>query len=289
MSDGLAKTVKELTKLQEKYDYVVHPCQGGEMLSFSSVKKMVALTRELLFPGYFGDSLHEVDNLNEFTKIKLPLLHKKLQKLIYSSFCFIEDSKVAFAQCDRKNAENLSYSFLESLPHINEMLIKDVEATMKNDPAARSISEIIFAYPGLRATISHRIAHQLLKQGIPVLPRIISEMSHSNTGVDIHPGATIGEYFTLDHGTGTVIGETSIIGNNVTIYQGVTLGAKDFKADREGNLINFPRHPIVEDNVTIYAGAKILGRITIGKGSVIGGNAWITENVAPSSRVTKFS
>ena len=154
-----------------------------------------------------------------------------------------------------------------------------------NDPAAPNYGEVIFCYPVVKAMTHYRIAHKLHELRVPVIPRIITELAHSKTGIDIHPGAQIGEYFAIDHGTGVVIGETSIIGNHVTLYQGVTLGSKSFKYDAQGNMLNIPRHPIIEDYVTVYSNASILGRITIGHHSVIGGNIWVTHNVAPNSRI----
>ena len=154
-----------------------------------------------------------------------------------------------------------------------------------NDPAAETYGEVIFCYPVVNAMTHYRIAHALHVKNIPVIPRIITEQAHSKTGIDIHPGATIGEYFAIDHGTGVVIGETCIIGHHVTLYQGVTLGAKSFKYDEQGNVLNVPRHPIIEDHVTVYSNASILGRITIGHDSVIGGNIWVTHDVPPHSRI----
>ena len=154
-----------------------------------------------------------------------------------------------------------------------------------NDPAVDNYAEVILCYPVVQSMVNYRTAHALLKLGVPVIPRVISELAHSSTGIDINPGAEIGEYFAIDHGTGVVIGETSIIGNHVTIYQGVTLGAKNFTLDSNGHPVNVPRHPIIEDNVTIYANATILGRITVGHGAVIGGNIWLTQSVPPGSRV----
>jgi serine O-acetyltransferase len=149
----------------------------------------------------------------------------------------------------------------------------------------RNYGEVIFCYPVVQAMVHYRMAHELLQMGIPVLPRIITELAHSATGIDIHPGATIGEYFSIDHGTGVVIGETCIIGNHVTLYQGVTLGAKNFSLDSHGHPRNIPRHPIIEDNVTVYSNSTLLGRITVGHDSVIGGNVWLTHDVSPGSRV----
>ena len=166
------------------------------------------------------------------------------------------------------------------------MAASDAQAAYDGDPAAKSVGEAIFCYPSVRALTNHRIAHELYKLEVPLIPRIISESAHSDTGVDIHPGATIGKKFFIDHGTGTVIGETCIIGDNVRIYQGVTLGAKSFPMDEDGFPIKgVARHPIVEDDAVIYAGATILGRVTIGRGAEIGGNVWLTRSVSPGSRI----
>lgn len=167
------------------------------------------------------------------------------------------------------------------------MLRTDVEAIYKGDPAAKNFGEIILSYPGLKAIVNYRIAHKLLDLGASIIiPRIITEMAHSETGIDIHPGATIGNYFAIDHGTGVVIGETCILGDNVKIYQGVTLGAKSFPTDENGTLIKgIARHPILKNNVVVYAGATILGRITIGENAIIGGNTWVTDDVADNTSV----
>ncbi len=168
------------------------------------------------------------------------------------------------------------------------MLATDVQAAYEGDPAATSHSEAILCDPGILAVTNYRLAHELHKLDVPLLPRVITEHAHSITGIDIHPGAQIGDRLFIDHGTGVVIGETAIIGRNVRVYQGVTLGAKSFPVDREGNPVKgLDRHPIVEDDVVIYAGATILGRITIGRGSVIGGNVWLTHGVPPDSRVSQ--
>jgi len=188
-----------------------------------------------------------------------------------------------------KFAQGLASDFISNLPEIRRLLVTDVEAAYLGDPAANSRSEVIYCYPTIRAIINHRVGHQLLQLGVPLIPRIISEMGHSETGIDIHPGAQIGESFTIDHGTGVVIGSTCIIGNNVKLYQGVTLGAKSFPLDKDGNPIKgIPRHPIVEDNVIIYAQATILGRIRIGANSVIGGNVWVTNSLPPNSKLVQF-
>lgn len=179
-------------------------------------------------------------------------------------------------------------AFAQALPNIRRLLDSDTLAAYAGDPAARSVDEILLCYPGLHAMIHHRIAHQLYKLDLPLLARMCSEIAHSETGIDIHPGAQIGEHFFIDHGTGVVIGETTIIGNHVRIYQQVTLGAKRFPSDASGALTKgLPRHPIVEDDVVIYAGATILGRVTLGKGCTIGGNVWLINDVPPGANVTQ--
>ncbi len=184
----------------------------------------------------------------------------------------------------RQKAQQLTADFISSLPELRRILATDVRAAYIGDPAAMSYGEVICCYPAIKAITNYRIAHVLAQLEIPLLPRIITEMAHSETGIDIHPTATIGESFTIDHGTGVVIGATCIIGNNIKLYQGVTLGAKSFQLDSQGNPVKgVPRHPIIEDNVVIYANSTILGRITIGKDSVIGGNIWITESVPAGS------
>ncbi|MDQ8022080.1 MAG: serine O-acetyltransferase EpsC [Moraxellaceae bacterium] len=187
-------------------------------------------------------------------------------------------------------AVSIVRDFASALPQVRELLDTDVLAAYQGDPAARSVDEVLLCYPGIIAIIHHRLAHVLYGLGVPLLARIVAEIAHSETGIDIHPGAQIGPGFFIDHGTGVVIGETAVIGARVRVYQAVTLGAKRFPAGEDGSLQKgLPRHPVVEDDVVIYAGATILGRITIGAGSVIGGNVWLTRSVAPQSNVTQAS
>ena len=181
-------------------------------------------------------------------------------------------------------------AFASSLPQIRQLLDSDVLAAYQGDPAAHSVDEVLLCYPGIQAMIHHRLAHRLYQVGLPLLARMLAELAHAQTGIDIHPGATIGAGFFIDHGTGVVIGETAVIGERVRIYQAVTLGAKRFPRDAQGLLQKgLARHPIVEDDVVIYAGATILGRVTIGRGSTIGGNVWLTHDVAPGSHVAQAS
>ncbi len=182
-------------------------------------------------------------------------------------------------------ALRIAHVLAQRLPSIRRLLDTDLEAAFAGDPAARSVDEVLLCYPSLTAMLHYRIAHVLYSEGAPLVARIITEIAHSRTGIDIHPGATIDEAFFIDHGTGVVIGQTAIIGKRVRLYQAVTLGARSFSSDAQGHLVNSPRHPIIEDDVVIYAGATILGRITIGAGSAIGGNVWLTRSVAPRSIV----
>jgi serine O-acetyltransferase len=179
-------------------------------------------------------------------------------------------------------------AFAARLPAVRALLESDVRAAFEGDPAATSVDEAIFCYPGVTAITHHRLAHELYVLGVPLIPRIVSEIAHATTGIDIHPGARIGGSFFIDHGTGVVVGETCVLGERVRLYQGVTLGARSFPLDAQGHPTKgVPRHPIVEDEVTIYAGATILGRITIGRGSTIGGNVWLTRSVPPRSRLAQ--
>lgn len=243
--------------------------------------------RQIIFPGYFGHTEIKTSTLEYFIGSMLDQIHAKLLKQIRRGFCFACDNDETHScqECDSR-AQSISVSILDKLPLIKEILHSDALAAYEGDPAAHNIGETIFCYPSMRAMISHRIAHELYVHGVPVIPRIISEQSHAQTGIDIHPGAKIGRSFFIDHGTGVVIGETCIIGENVRLYQGVTLGAKHFPLDQDGNPVKgIARHPIVEDDVVVYAGATILGRITIGKGAVIGGNTWVTYDVKAGETV----
>jgi serine O-acetyltransferase len=189
-----------------------------------------------------------------------------------------------------ERAVQIVRDFANALPGLRALLDTDVEAAFRGDPAARSVDEVLLCYPGILAMINHRLAHKLYELELPLLARIIAEIAHSETGIDIHPGARIGASFFIDHGTGVVIGETAVIGERVRLYQAVTLGAKRFPSDGSGGLQKgLPRHPVVEDDVVIYAGATILGRVTIGRGSTIGGNIWLTRSVPPGSNVTQAS
>ncbi|KKB51587.1 serine O-acetyltransferase [Parabacteroides sp. HGS0025] len=263
-----------------EYKYI--PLHQKPSPSVHSLREIMRLLRKVIFPGFFGSEQEaQVDSIQYYTGVYLEQIYDLLQEQIYNGLCFEVDRC-----CDSKDrASEIAISFINQIPHIKYLLSTDVKAILDGDPAAKSVSEIIFSYPAVRAILYQRVAHELLKLGVPVLPRIITEMAHSDTGIDIHPGAQIGEYFSIDHGTGIVVGQTAIIGNHVRLYQGVTLGAKNFTLDEEGLPMDIPRHPILEDHVTVYSNASILGRITIGEGSVIGGNIWLTHSVPPNSKV----
>lgn len=263
-----------------EYKYI--PLHQKPSPSVLSLREVMLLLRKVIFPGFFGSEQEaQVDSIQYYTGVYLEQIYDLLHEQIYNGLCFEVDRC-----CDSKDrASRIAIDFINKIPHIKYLLSTDVKAILDGDPAAKSLSEIIFCYLAVHAILHQRVAHELLKLGVPVLPRIITEMAHSETGIDIHPGAQIGEYFSIDHGTGIVVGQTAIIGNHVRLYQGVTLGAKNFTLDEEGLPIDVPRHPIIEDYVTIYSNASILGRITIGKGSVIGGNIWLTHSVPPNSKV----
>lgn len=265
-----------------------HLCRGGESLpAQSSIQEIIDLCRALLFPGFYGDDDVNIYNLEYFIGINCGRLHGVLSGQIAAGLALEANCDDDYAAIEREAAA-IATRFVESLPEMRRVLHTDVNATYCGDPAAVSTEEVIFCYPGIKAIINYRIAHRLLTLGVPIIPRMISEMAHSETGIDIHPGATIGEHFSIDHGTGVVIGATAIIGNNVKLYQGVTLGAKSFDYDENNNPIKgIPRHPIIGDNVVIYSNTSVLGRIRIGNNAVIGGNIWVTDDVADNEKLTQ--
>ena len=240
-----------------------------------------------LFPNRLGAPGLKDEGIDYFVGFTLDTALRELNTQIQLELRYSADTehdKTPSAEA----ALNKARAFAKSLPKIRKLLDTDLDAAFQGDPAARSLDEVLVCYPGISAIIHYRLAHELHKLGLPLIARIISELAHSATGIDIHPGATIDEGFFIDHGTGVVIGETALIGRHVRLYQAVTLGAKRFPTDEQGHLIKgSARHPILEDDVVIYAGATILGRITIGAGSVIGGNVWLTRSVPPNSQITQ--
>ncbi len=252
-----------------------------------SVKEILDYLLEILFPGYKGIRSITTENVAFIIGSILCKIRSLLQIQITRVLKHECKIKNCSESCDCvKNAENMTTNLLNSLVHIRKLLQADVQAAYDGDPAAKSLEEIVISYPGLKAIAIHRIAHELYTMKVPLIPRMMNEIAHSETGIDIHPGAKIGKRFFIDHGTGVVIGETTVIGENVKIYQGVTLGAISFSTDENGNAVKgIKRHPNIEDNVTIYAEATLLGNITIGKGSIIGGNTWIKEDVPAGTLV----
>jgi serine O-acetyltransferase len=241
---------------------------------------------EALFPRHYGQFDLDGENIDYFVGNRLSTALDSLCDQVHRAALFIGDELTAGFR--RDDAIELTRKFASELADVRGLIISDLRAAFVGDPAARNFPEILIGYPGMTAIIHHRLAHILHQLGARLIARLVAEIAHTRTGIDIHPGARIGSGFFIDHGTGVVIGETAIIGDNVRIYQAVTLGARHFPTDDDGNLIKGDaRHPIVDDDVVIYAGATILGRITIGRGSTIGGNVWVTQDVPPNSIVTQ--
>ena len=284
-NDILLKNVHQLSRMSEQ-EVSMMPGVEAPLPSVEMVEQIVSLVQSIIFPDYFNKRQSDENIRSYYIGVNMEELLQLLIKQIAHGLQFCDEcSELNTKQKVYQHAEELAVQFIDTLPEIKRLLYTDVQAMFDNDPAAKTYGEVIFSYPSISAMIHYRIAHRLHELQVPVIPRIITEQAHSRTGIDIHPGATIGEYFAIDHGTGVVIGETSIIGHHVTLYQGVTLGAKSFKYDEQGNMLNVPRHPIIEDYVTIYSNASVLGRITIGHHSTIGGNIWLTHDIPPHSRI----
>ncbi len=259
-----------------------------QLPSREAVAKIVEGLVATLYPRHFGPADVSVDGLDGFLTVTLDRTLRMLGEQIRRELLLFGGESDISKATQKRRASEIAKGFARALPRLRAVLDTDIRAAYGGDPAARSLDEVIFCYPGVTALIRHRLAHQLYLLGAPMLARIISEISHSQTGIDIHPGAEIDESFFIDHGTGVVIGETARIGRRVRLYQAVTLGARRFETDAAGALVKGqPRHPIVEDDVVIYAGATVLGRITIGRGSTIGGNIWLTHSVPPGSNISQ--
>jgi len=264
-----------------------HGAHGS--IGFPSRRELDEITTALcaaLFPLRLGPGSVRVDTEDAFVRQTLGAALTRLQAQVRLELGY--DLNHSDPNSANTAAQRIVGAFSASLPRIRTLLDSDVDAAYAGDPAARSADEVLLCYPGILAVIHYRLAHRLHQLGAPLVGRIIAELAHSTTGIDIHPGARIGHSFFIDHGTGVVIGETAIIGDRVRIYQGVTLGARSFPATEQGQLEKgLPRHPIVQDDVVIYAGASLLGRITIGRGSTIGGNVWLTQSVPPGSQISQ--
>ena len=274
MADTLAAGLRQTTDRPTGCLDVLPPWQ--------SLDELMQLFRTMLFPEVYRP--HCEDNASRRHDYSAQLEQG------YARLCHHIEASLAVhgeGECcpTRQQVETIADNFISQLPRIQQLLYSDVNAINANDPATSSRAEVISCYPAITVMLHYRIAHALYEQKVPLLPRMITERAHSLTGIDIHPAATIGDAFGIDHGTGIVIGETTVIGSHVMIYQGVTLGARNFVHDENGKPVNQPRHPIIEDRVTIYSNTSILGRVRIGHDSIIGGNLWITNDVPPHSRV----
>jgi len=286
--DRLLNISKEIVATYGGNDTRIHHLGKMELPSREAVITVLNRLQEVIFPGYHGESTATETGIRLLVEEKLESVYDILRKQIFRALHHSQHVHEDHCIAGDSNAEEFTLQFLASIPRLRNALSMDVRAAFEGDPAAKCIDEIIFSYPGVYTLMVQRIAHELHKMGVPLIPRIMTEYAHSITGCDIHPGAEIGQSFFIDHASGVVIGETTIIGDRLKLYQGVTLGALSFPKNEQGEIIRgLKRHPTIEDDVVIYAGATILGGDTvIGKGSVIGGNVWLTHSVAPGSRVT---
>lgn len=273
----------------ESYETVLHrSLHDSPMPSLKDLEELMSRLKAAIFPGFYGSSRVRLDSMRYHAAANLDSIYRLLAEQIRRGGGFSGEGFAADCGACESISSDLAMKFMQTIPRIRKMLAGDVKAAFEGDPAAKTPGETIFCYPSLTALTHQRIAHELYRLNVPLIPRIITEMAHSTTGIDIHPGARIGEEFFIDHGTGVVIGETCIIGNNCRLYQGVTLGALSFPKEADGTLVKgIDRHPVLEDGVTVYAGATILGRVTIGRGSTIGGNVWITRDVPAGSRLVQ--
>ena len=289
LTHALTSTVEQLSQPESLNNLCHRQRDGYPLPSGKTLQEIIDLSRAILFPGYYGKASVNIQTIQYYIGVNVERFQRLIEDQILAGLRFCEDRETTLSELEadehKKMARDLSFKLVKKLPEIREKLSTDVIAAYNGDPASESRAEIIACYPIIKTLANYRIAHELYLLNVPLIPRMMTEMAHSETGIDIHPGAHIGRYFTIDHGTGVVIGATCTIGDNVKIYQGVTLGAKSFPLDERGNPVKgIPRHPIIEDNVIIYANATILGRVTIGKGSVIGANVWVTEDLAPETK-----
>lgn len=286
MNEKINKAANALIESYMEQGVKIHHLDRRPLPSQAEIIRTLGMLQELLFPGYIGAQGLTGASLRLHVEASMASLFEALTEQISRAINHGKKIDDACPITDREAAE-CATDFLSQLPRLRETLASDVQAAYDGDPAAVCLDEIIFSYPGIYAVMTYRLAHELHQLRVPLIPRIMTEHAHHRTGIDIHPGTRIGSSFFIDHGTGVVIGGTAIIGNNVKLYQGVTLGAFSFDKDETGQLVrNTKRHPTIEDDVVIYAGATILGGDTvIGRGSVIGGNVWLTHSVPPYTRI----
>lgn len=285
---NLSTVVESLRVSREATHNIRHNGKVRELPSRDALCGIVNGLSAVLFPTHYGRPNLTDESIDYFVGDTLNTTLQRLAEQVRRGLLFSSTPDAAGDAELGHRANEITREFATCLPAIRALLVSDVQAALAGDPAATSVAEIMLCYPGTIAILYHRLAHRLHQLGAPFIARLIADIAHSTTGSDIHPAAQIGASFFIDHGTGVVIGETAIIGQRVRLYQAVTLGAKRFPADTSGALIKgVPRHPIVEDDVVIYAGATILGRITIGAGSTIGGNVWLTQSVPPGSNVSQ--
>lgn len=290
MNEKIKRATAELFESYSDASLKIHHLDRQPLPSHSEIIKTLITLHELLFPGYIGAQGLQGEALRTHVEARMAGLYESLTEQIKRALA--HGTKLDEpCGCSDAEACELAADFLSQLPRMRQLMASDVQAAYAGDPAASCIDEVIFSYPSVYAIMAYRFAHELYRLDVPLIPRIMTEHAHYRTGIDIHPGTEIGSRFFIDHGTGVVVGGTAVIGNNVKLYQGVTLGAFSFDQDADGNLIrNTKRHPTIEDDVVIYAGATILGGDTVvGRGSVIGGNVWLTQSVPPGSRVVQNS
>ena len=285
---GIDHLVSELRSLRlQSLESRQRRHQPPKLPSRTELTVIIDNLKAVLFPNRLGLPGLSEESVDYFVGHTLDKSLNQLHKQLVLELNFAAEQQQLNIDAVSEAAQ-LTRQFAAHLPEIRRLIDSDIQAAYEGDPAARSPDEVLVCYPGIVAVIHHRLAHVLYQLGTPLVARMIAEIAHSNTGIDIHPGAQIADSFFIDHGTGVVIGETAIIGRNVRLYQAVTLGAKRFDKDDNGMLVKGnARHPIVEDNVVIYAGATILGRITIGQGSTIGGNVWLTHSVPENSHISQ--
>ena len=287
-NDALREAVERLSD-EGSYAQLFHAyCEEEELPSGKVLQSLVELCRAILFPGYYGQARITGQTIRFHTGVSIEQLFEELSKQIYAGLCLANTSQTTSSQAAKATAERIAEEFISSLPELRSLLATDAEAMFDSDPAAQNPGEVIFCYPGFRAICNYRIAHVLYRLEVPFIPRMITEMAHSETGIDIHPGATIGHHFSIDHGTGIVIGETSVIGDYVRIFQGVSLAGAKLPPDEKGNTIRgIARHPILGNHVTVYSNATLIGKIYIGDGATICGNVWVAEDVPAGATVSQ--